>query len=276
MRPADSAVSGCVPAANEAAGTAQAVSPAHDGDARSYSRSNEVLRHFLTGQRRLRVDAANGLFARTWKAAVATGVLAVALTACGSSGSTAASSSTSTTGTAAGATASRAAFDACLSKHGVTLPNFAGGAPGGGAPAGGTGAAAGGTGSRGGFPGGFGGGGGRGFASNPKFAAAFKACASLRPAGGFGGFGGGGGGTESAAVKAYSNCLKLYGFALPAGRFGSGSGSSSTSTTVPKGGFKLTAKDKLALTKCAALRPKGFGGRGPGAGSSTTTTTVAG
>jgi hypothetical protein len=190
-----------------------------------------------------------------WRAFLAVGVLAIALTACGSSG--ASSSGTTTTTTPKPSTA---AFTACLKSHGVTLPSFGGGT--GGGFGGGTGGGGFGGGAGG---GGFGGGtGGGGFASNPKFSAAFKACASLRPKGGFGG-----NGADSVAFKAYTNCLKIYGVTLPSGRFRApGSTSTSTSTTTPASAAKL----KNAEAKCVALLPKGFG-RGGVPGSSTTTTT---
>lgn len=187
-----------------------------------------------------------------WRGCIAFGVLAVALTSCGSSGASGSGATTTTTSTKA----SNAAFDACLKSHGVTLPSFGsgtgGGAPGGGSFGGGTGG------------GGFGGGGG--FASNPKFSAALAACASLRPKGGGYGFGGG---ANSAALKAYTNCLKIYGETLPTRGFGGATGSTSTTTTTPASAAKL----KNALNKCQALQPKGFG-RGGARGASTTTTTT--
>lgn len=174
------------------------------------------------------------------------GGLAILFTACGGG------SSASTTSTAAGSSSnagnnkpsgssSFTAYRNCLSQHGVTLPNFSrgngappggGGYPGGGAPGGsGTG-----TPGRGGFG---------GFANNPKYQAAAKACASLRPKGGFGGFGRGGG-FNSAAGAAYRNCLKLHGVTLPTrGSTSSGSPSSTISSST----------FRAAAAACAALRP---------------------
>jgi hypothetical protein len=169
--------------------------------------------------------------------------LAILFTACGGSGSAATTSTSTTAGSSNNSrnngpsgSSSFTAYRNCLSQHGVTLPNFrggarpgAGGTPGEGAP----------TGS--GTPprrGGFG-----GFANNPKDQAAEKACASLRPKGGFGGFGRGGG-FNSAAGAAYRNCLKLHGVTLP-----SGTPSGSPSSTISSSTFRAAA------TACAALRP---------------------
>jgi hypothetical protein len=186
------------------------------------------------------------------------GGLAILFTACGGSGSatptTSSSSSTSGSSSNSGSSGTSgksgsSAFTAyrnCLSQHGVTLPNFSrgngrrgsGGFPGEGAP-GGAGAP-GGTGS--GAPprgGGFG-----GFANNPKYQAAAKACASLRPKGGFGGGFGRGGGFNSPADAAYRNCLKLHGVTLP-----TGTSSSTPPSTISPSTFRA------ASTACAALRP---------------------
>jgi hypothetical protein len=167
---------------------------------------------------------------------LALGALGLLLTACSSGGS-----ATTTTTTSAGKTtggASLSAYRQCLSKHGVTLPNFsgrgtppsgAGGAPEGGTPPSGTG----------GPPG------GGGFSNNPKFAAAAKACASVEPKGGFGGFGGGANGANSTAFAAYRNCLKLHGVTLPSGTSGSPTSTVDTSS----------AAYQAAQTACASLRP---------------------
>ena len=146
------------------------------------------------------------------------GVVPLALAACG--GASASGSSTSTTKPSA--TASEAAYSACLKQHGVTLPSFTPGS----IPAGGTRPTF--TPGSGGFTPGSGAG---GFRNNPKFAKAEAACKSLRPSGGFGGFGrGGSGGFNSAAFAAYRNCLKLHGVTLPT-TFGARGGAGSTPTT---------------------------------------------
>ncbi len=177
-------------------------------------------------------------------------LVAVATAACG--GGTTGASSSKTTTTVPGA-ASESAFRACLQQHGVTLPSR---------PAGSTGAGGGGFGG-----GGFGGGGsgGSGFSGNSQFAAAFQACASLRPKGtGTGGFLGGGSSTEALALKTYLNCLSIHGVTVP-------SSGTAESTALRQLLTDPTAKEKTAVTACASLRPK-FSGR---PGSTTTTTTPA-
>lgn len=143
----------------------------------------------------------------------------------GASGSPAASASAKASGSAA-----FAAYEQCLSQHGVTLPS--------GRPSGGFGGYSGGKRPSGfptsfpsgerpsGFPSGARPSGGRGFggfggaSANPSFAAAEQACQSLRPqGGGFGGFGGGrGGGGQlgTTALAAFSSCMKDHGVTVPA------------------------------------------------------------
>jgi hypothetical protein len=180
-------------------------------------------------------------------ALVLIGGLAILFTACGGSGSaspttTVPKSTSGTSGTPAGSgSSSFTAYRNCLSQHGVTLPNFSrgngggrpgsGGFPGEGAPTGS------GTPPRG--RGGFG-----GLANNPKYQAAAKACASLRPKGGFGGGFGGRGNFNSPAGAAYRNCLKLHGVTLP-----TGTSSGTPQSTISSSTFRAAA------TACAALRP---------------------
>jgi hypothetical protein len=188
------------------------------------------------------------------------GVVPLALAACGS----AAASGSSTSTTTASGKASETAYTSCLKQHGVTLPNFRPGS--GGAPEGGETRPSFTPGS-GSFPSGTGAPGrGGGFANNPKFAAAAKACQKLRPKGGFGGFGGGRGGAggfNSTAFAAYRNCLKLHGVTLPTpGSSTTGAGSTPSTTFNPS-----DPTMKAAMAACAALRPSP---------SSSTTTTTAG
>ena len=91
------------------------------------------------------------------------------------------------------------------------------------------------------------GGGFRGSANNPKFAAAEKACAGLRPKGGFGGGFGGRGGVSSTAFAAYRNCLKLHGVTLPTRGTSSNSPPSTADTS--------SAAYQAAAAACASLRP---------------------
>ena len=178
------------------------------------------------------------------------GVLGLLLAACSSGGASATSrSDTSTTS----GSASLSAFQSCLSQHGVTLPSFPGGSGSGGAPPAGGFPEGGSPPTGGGAPGG-------GFTNNPKFQAASKACASLRPKGGFPG---GNGGANSSAFAAYRNCLKLHGVTLPTASPGSTSSSSIPSTTLDTSSPTVQA----ALSACSALRPDA---------NSTTTTTSAG
>ena len=142
----------------------------------------------------------------------AAGIAAVGLIAGCSSGS-----GSTTTAAATGAASSNsgyAAYTACLSEHGVTLPSR--GAFGAGRrthAAGSFTPGAGHTGGAGGF-GGFG-----GASANPTMAAAVQACASVRPTGtaGFGG-GGGGFGGGSTRLTAFRNCMTQQGEAVPTTR----------------------------------------------------------
>ncbi len=201
------------------------------------------------------------------RALLALGILAAscALVACGSSSSGSTTTTASSgSGTAASSTSSsfaarRAKLASCLKQHGVTLPNRpAGSRPpgtgggggggfffgsGGGANPGGPNAAAGG---RGGF-----------FRSNPKAAAAFKACGAD--------FGGGfrrGAGRfrlSHTAINNFVACVRKHGYNLPAPNF-SGHGS------VFPSNIRTNPKFVAASRACAsALRP-------PGAAAGTSTT----
>ncbi len=185
-------------------------------------------------------------------AAMAIGALGILLAACSSAGSASTTTSTTTASGSKGSTSTAfAAYTKCLSQHGVTLPNFKGRRPSGsGGPEGGftPGSGGGGTPGSGSFPGR----GAGGFANNPKYAAAEKACASLRPKGGSG-FGFGGNGANSAAFAAYTNCLKLHGVTVTNG--------------VPD---RSSAAFAAASAACAALRPA------PGSTTSTTAPTASG
>lgn len=186
---------------------------------------------------------------------------ALMLSACGG-GSPAASKTTSSVARAAattiapakrsasGATASFAKYASCLRQHGVALPHRR--------PAGGTSSAPGGsTASSATAPGRFG-----ALGSNPKFAAAAKACAGLRPTGGFG-FGGAK--LNSAAFASYRNCLQLHGVTLPTRPSAASKASASatnpgsTAGTGPRGVFRAlnpaNPKVAAALKACAPLRP---------------------
>jgi hypothetical protein len=137
----------------------------------------------------------------------------------GSAGASSSSTTTSAaTGAAGGTGARRTALVACLKSHGVTLPTRPAGAP----PAGGTGTGTTGTGTGtggppgGGFFGGGAGGGGRGFANNPKLAAAFKACGANF------GFRGGGrfaGRISHTTITKYVACVRQHGYNLPSPNF---------------------------------------------------------
>jgi hypothetical protein len=152
----------------------------------------------------------------------------IALAACGSSsGSGSASSTTASAGQGQSADQSPAfkKFQDCLKDNGVTLPNR-GQRPGGGQgygygppagaggtpptgtnatpPAGSDGQPSTTTPPNGGAPGG-------GFANNPKFQAAMKACAKLRPQGLRGGPGARGPQQNIKAFTPYLTCLKAQG-----------------------------------------------------------------
>ena len=127
------------------------------------------------------------------------GLACLVVAACGSS-STSSSSSGSSSAAAAAGTAGRAKLVACLKQHGVTLPAR---------PAGGfkrrPGAASG-----GGFGAGGGGFSGR-FRSNPKLAAAFKAC------GGPTSFGGRrfSAAARKTQINKFVTCVAQHGYKLP-------------------------------------------------------------
>lgn len=216
-------------------------------------------RHHLRHRRRARwTTAAFGL------------AFVLVAAACGSSKTTTTAAGSSTT--AASGSASATAYRDCLQKHGVTLPagGFRGGAGGSGTGAGASGAA-GATPpnpSTGSAPTGSGGA-GAGFRNNPKFAAAQKACASLRPKGSFGGRGGAAG---SSAFQAFASCMQSHGIAMgrrPASGSSTTAGSAS-STTVDTSSPAYQA----ALGVCKALLPAGSTGRF-GGGSTTSTTAAA-
>jgi hypothetical protein len=198
--------------------------------------------------------------------------------ACGSASSSSSSSSSTTTTTAssgsggAGAaggaggnfSAQRAKLTACLKSHGVTLPSRPAGA-GGAPPAGGAGSGGGtgtgtGTGTtprrRGGFFG------AAGAASNPKLAAAFKACGAN-----FGGGRGGGfrGQLSHAAVTKYVTCVRQHGYNLPAPNF-SGKG------PIFPANIQSNAKFQAASKPCQSLLVPARGGAPPGGGTGTSTT----
>jgi hypothetical protein len=131
---------------------------------------------------------------------------ALVVAGCGSSSaapgtsSTSTAASTTTTGTST-TSAGDAAFRACLTQHGATIPS-GGGFGGGGFGGGG-----------GGKPGAVG---GNRPAPSAALQKALSACASLRPAGGFGGRGGarpGGAGANSSnpAFAKFESCLKAHG-----------------------------------------------------------------
>ncbi len=156
--------------------------------------------------------------------------------ACGSGSNTASSKNASSTSSSKSASTGRAAFEACLKQHGVTLPSR--GAGGGGFPGGsrtGTtgsftpptgGGSGGGTPPTGGAPG-AGGGGGFFSGGNSKFSKAIKACGSKLGKSGFrGGFGHGRfkGGTpptganrathfSDATLKSFVACVRKNGYA---------------------------------------------------------------
>jgi hypothetical protein len=188
--------------------------------------------------------------------------LAVLLGACGASKPTATASATATTAAAADTTttaagnAANAAYRACLSQHGVTLPNFRQGGQGGqGGDASSTtaGSTPPGSNTRGSFPGGPNG------SIDPATQAALQACASLRPQGGNGnGFGGGNRAANSQAFQAYYSCLKDNGVDVP----------DTTATNGPPPSIDRTSPAFAAANaKCQVLLPQ------RGSGSTTTTTT---
>lgn len=207
----------------------------------------------------------------------AVALAAATVAGCGGGGTTAgaASSAAPTSAAAAaggsGGTAANgfAAYTACLSKNGVTLPS--------GRPGGGTGARPSGAPGAGRVPGG--GLGGLNTA-DPKTAAAVKACASVRPTGGFGG------GANSSAIAsqltAYRSCLTDHGVTLPTVAATPSGAPAAGASGAPGGrgglgglGALNTADPKTAaaVKACAALRPAIGGGGGGGAGAPSPSTT---
>jgi hypothetical protein len=156
-------------------------------------------------------------------AALTTGLV---LAACGSSAHTSTGSAAAPAGaTGAAGPARRTQLVACLRQHGVTLPAGAGrlrrfGTTGGAVPPGAPGAGGGAAGLFGGGGGGGGGGLASRLGSNPKLAAAFKACggaafanrfspaqlAARRAA-------------REAAVKSFVSCVAKHGYKLPTPSF---------------------------------------------------------
>src|SRR5580704_16193005 len=134
------------------------------------------------------------------------------LAACGSSTSSSSSSSSAVASAgSAGFAAARAKLQTCLKQHGVTLPSRPNGFRRNFTPGRGGGSGPGGSGPP---PGGFGGGGSGGrFRANPKFQAAFKACAADFPRGGRGfAFNGARRRTE---ITKFVTCVRQHGYDLP-------------------------------------------------------------
>jgi hypothetical protein len=150
------------------------------------------------------------------------GLAVLALAACGGNDNTAA------TATATASGDPRAAFQACLKQHGVTLPSFGAGTRPSARP---SGVRPSGQPSRG--PGG-------GFGSmSPEMQKAMQACQSVMPSGaaGFGRFGG-----DNSAMQAFRTCMKDNGAEVQ-GRFDA---SAQSDPKVVK-----------ALKKCRPLLPTG-------------------
>jgi hypothetical protein len=172
----------------------------------------------------------------------ATLVVGLALAACGSSSNTNSASASSGSASSAAGSATGAKFVACLKSHGVTLPAGAGrfrrfGATGASGPRGGGRFLFGGGGRPAGATGGFGG----GFAANPKFAAAIRACgganftrrfnpaeiAKLRA-------------QRNATIKSFASCVGNHGFKITPNTSGTGPVLSSSLQTNKK--FLAAAK----------------------------------
>jgi hypothetical protein len=170
-------------------------------------------------------------------AAAVAGVLLTS--ACGSGSASAKGASSPSPTSSAGR--SRAAFESCLKKNGITLPSRTPGPRGSG------------FGQK---YGGFGG-------MSPDQQKAFASCRSLLPGGGrFGG----GGGFNSSAMQAYRTCLAAHGVTLPTARPTPGA------TPGPHRGLLGgldTADPKVAaaLRTCAPLRPTHAPAPGPGSGA---------
>lgn len=197
---------------------------------------------------------------------------AIILSGCGGSSKATAANPTTTVASGSSTTAggaSRSAFTACMTSHGIPASvsqGFGRGRLGGANPTGGggvpaTGAAAAAGGSNGSTP--------RSFptpslptgVTQQQFQSALQACRVDLPAGG--GFGGAFANTAQAA--AYRNCLKLNGVTLPSPP---GSGTAGSAQSTPPVTIDRTSPTyQAALKACAALRPNR-------SGASTTTTTT--
>ncbi len=206
-----------------------------------------------------------------WAAGSLALALVVLASACGASKTTTTTGGGSTATTGGSTSASAAAYRSCLAKHGVTLPT--GGFRGGG---GGSGSASGATGSASTPPSapvaptGVGSGSGGGFRNNPKFAAAQKACASLRPKGSFGG-----GAAGSSAFQAFASCMTTHGITMGRRPGSSTSGSTATSSAPPTSVDTSSPAYQAAYAVCKALLPAGSTGRFGGGTSSPSTTAAA-
>jgi hypothetical protein len=175
----------------------------------------------------------------------------LALASCGSSSAT--NTTNTTTPSGSSSSAGTTAFTSCLAQHGVKLPSGGGfgsppsGASGGVPPAGASGPPAGASGPPAGASGPPAGAGG--FASNPKFQTALKACAKYQT-GGVGGFKR----PSNTAFAAYRNCMKLHGVTLAAGSPGT------TKSTLNA----TSASYKTAASACKSLLPAGGASPTPG------------
>lgn len=169
--------------------------------------------------------------------------LAFLVAGCGGSSAGANAPSTTTTGTSP-ATQGRSgaafqAFSACLKQHGVTVPAFGGGRPGG---SGGTRTTPRTSGS-----------GARTFPRrtlSPAQQKAYQACQSKLPSGGAFGRGRFGGGSQRPALANYTKCLKAHGVSF--------------------GGAQNATTFQTAEKACAKYRPAA--GSGTGSPPATTTT----
>jgi hypothetical protein len=177
--------------------------------------------------------------------------LVVLAAACGGK-----SSATSTSGsTASSGSAAFTAYRDCLTKHGVKLPARPSGTTNGTRPTFDPSQAfAPGAGGDSGTPSGTSPGRGR-FSNDPAFAAASKACASLRPSGGFGGGFGGRGSAGLQAFQAFASCMKDHGITIPT-RGGSAGATGSTTTSGPTTTLdRNTPAYAAAYAACKALLP---------------------
>jgi hypothetical protein len=172
------------------------------------------------------------------------------IAACGSSSSTTSPTAAASASSGSSGSSRFTALRACLKQHGVTLPArrpgsgrpYGGGAPPNGGPPGG--------GFFGGGGGGGGGAGGRGFADNPKLAAALKAC--------------GGGNFRSGQrfrlsqtkVNAYVACVRQHGYNLPKPNF---SGKGPVFPSNIRSNPKFQAASKACQSLLVPPRPGGAG-----------------